>query len=323
MNSVFLKSKAAEIVYNYLQTKYNYNEYYFTISKGNASNNAIAHLQPKKMVLLLPGAIDCTDIPTEIKNPIEEILTSIYNAANGLELYKSLINHSKNLPGRWNVFNKLRSLNVYLTALIANIEISDIIHGDYITFKELVTILEVNIANLMVQLEELKKSINRVKTNPSLDDEQFIQTKIEKYTIALERLKAEKRLINKQNPIQTTSSLNSSDHRNYTDVILGLQNTLLAQERSMNSLRSKLVMAERNIVYLQQTINEINAPENGSGIELNFAQEEPESVIISQNASYKGTAHKHERAKMGQEPFFQPESVTAPVDLSSSSLSIN
>ena len=320
MNSVFLKSKAAEIVYNYLQTKYNYNEYYFTISKNNAINNPIAYLQPKKMVLLQPESIACTNIPTQIKNPVEAILASIYNAANGLELYKSLTNHSKELPSRWNLFSELRSLNIYLTALVANTEVSDVVHGDYITFKELVSILEVNIANLMVQLEELKKTMKRKGFNPDSHDREYIQSAIEKHTTALNKLKHEKEQIIRPDYKKVVGQLNPSERQHFNNTILELHKELSAQEAYTSSIEEKLLAAEETIRCLRKQSNTSTESYDST---RDLIALEPPVVISSQNASYQGTVHKKERTRIGSGTFFRSTSEASLLKPSSQAPSIN
>ena len=323
MNSILLKSKVAEIVYNYLETKYQYNEYFFSITNTNTGDKYIAHLQQKKLMLIKPLGIVCTDIPLKIKRPIESLLTLVYDANNGLELHTLLVKESKQLPGWWSLFNELKSLNIYLNALIANTKIPDIIREDYTMFKSIVLALEINIANLMVDIEELKKTIQRMKSNPDSSDEKFIQDKINKYTTALAKLRQEQELNQKPNYSEVVSQLSPCDHQHFDNTILDLRSELLEQDAYTRSLEDKLISAQEIIETLQQKLNGSHLSTNDSSNVRNIITLEPPVIISAQNASYRGTAHREERVRIGSGTFFRSKSEASSLKPSSLTPSIN
>ena len=284
MDLATLKNDTMNQLYRYLQTKHPKPVYYFQTT----NDGGIIELRAQQWSSITPVRVNLTRLPSPtIQAAVEELATAVNSAYDGYTLYNDITAQSKKLPGWWNVFSELRSLNVYIKALLANTKLEEIIKSDYSTFRTLISELNVQINKLMMNIEELKSKLSEYSASEleeSPDDKQSLQRELAQINGDFKALEQNyKRL--------TVLAQNDSDkllasNKRLTDALLSLN-------QKLDTYKNLVVASNKEILRLREKLG-VQAPNQLDALPTASVRTTP--VIPEEvNQQYNGSSHVKER----------------------------
>ena len=291
MDLATLKNDAMNQLYRYLQTKHPKPVYWFQTT----NDSGIIELRAQQWSSIAPIHINLTRLPSStIQAAVEELATTVNSAYDGYTLYNDIAAQSKKLPGWWNVFSELRSLNVYIKALLANTKLEEIIKSDYSTFRTLISELNAQINKLMMNIEELKSKLSEYSASEleeSPEDKQSLQKKLAqvsgdfkaleqnyKRLTTLAQSDSDKLLASNIKLAETVECLNQQIDT-YDNLLSQAQSVIASSTREILDLRQKLGL---------QVSSQLDALPTAS---VRTTPAIPEEV----NQQYNGGSHVKER----------------------------
>ena len=289
MDLATLKNDTMNQLYRYLQTKHPRPVYVFQTT----NDSGIIELRAQQWSSITPVRVNLTRLPSAtIQAAVEELATAVNSAYDGYTLYKDIAAQSKKLPGWWNVFSELRSLNVYIKALLANTKLEEIIKSDYSTFRTLISELNAQINKLMMNIEELKSKLSEYSASEleeSPEDKQSLQKELAQVSGDFKALKEK---------YERLATLAQSDELlahciKLTDKVSSLNQELDTYDNLLSQAQSVIASSTREILDLRQKLgvqasSQLDALPPAS---IRTTPVTPEEV----NQQYNGSSHVKER----------------------------
>ena len=284
MDLATLKDDTMNQLYRYLQTKHPKPVYYFQTT----NDSGIIELRAQQWSSIAPIRVNLTRLPSAtIQAAVEELATTVNSAYDGYTLYNNITAQSKKLPGWWNVFSELRSLNVYIKALLANTKLEEIIKSDYSTFRTLISELNAQITKLMMNIEELKSNLSEYSASEleeSFEDKQSLQRE-------LARVNGDFKALEKK--YERLARLAQSGGDELLAHCTKLTDTVLSLNQELGTYKNLVVASNKEILRLREKLgvqvsNQLDALPTAS---VRTTPAIPEEV----NQKYNGDSHVKER----------------------------
>ena len=297
MNLTMLKNDTMNQLYRYLQTKHPKPVYYFQTT----NDGGIIELRAQQWLSITPIRVNLTRLPSAtIQDAVEELATTVNSAYDGYTLYKDIAAQSKKLPGWWNVFSELRSLNVYIKALLANTKLEEIIKSDYSTFRTLISELNAQINKLMMNIEELKSKLSEYSASEleeSLEDRQFLQEK-------LAQVSGDFKALEKNYKRLTTLAQRDGGELlahciKLTDKVSSLNQELDTYDNLLSQAQSVIASSTREILDLRQKLG-LQVSSQLDALPTASVRTTP-AIPKDVNEQYDGGSHVKERRALREE----------------------
>ena len=291
MDLATLKNDTMNQLYRYLQTKHPKPVYWFQTT----NDSGIIELRAQQWSSIAPIHINLTRLPSStIQAAVEELATTVNSAYDGYTLYNDIAAQSKKLPGWWNVFSELRSLNVYIKALLANTKLEEIIKSDYSTFRTLISELNAQINKFMMNIEELKTKLSEYSASEleeSLEDKQILQEKLAQVSGDFKALEENHKCLVRL--AQSGGDKLLAHCINLTGKVSSLNQELDTYEKLLSQAQSVIASSTREILDLRQKLG-VQSPSQLDALPTASVRTTP-AIPEKVNEQYNGDSHVKER----------------------------